>query len=196
MPTPRAHALGLDDRPYLLCLGRVDDGKGARLLAECFAQYKHRRGGPLRLVFAGPVVNELPPHPDIVHRRRRRRDREVGPAPRCAGARVAERVRVVLDRADGGVVRRNSRARQPPLRGHPRSCRAVPAAASPSAATPSSKSSSIASPRRRPLRTALGRAGQRFVDGRYRWNDVIDRYATFVERSWRPSAGRHMYARK
>jgi len=59
-------ALGLDDRPYLLCLGRVDDGKGARLLAECFARYKERRGGDLRLVFAGPVANQPPPHPDVV----------------------------------------------------------------------------------------------------------------------------------
>ncbi len=55
-----------DDRPYLLCLGRVDDGKGARLLAECFAHYKSRRGGPLRLVFAGPVLNVPPAHPDIL----------------------------------------------------------------------------------------------------------------------------------
>ena len=31
------------------------------------------------------------------------------------------------------------------------------------------------------LRAALGRAGQRFVDGHYRWTDVIDRYATFVQ---------------
>ena len=58
--------VGLDDRPFLLCLGRVDDGKGARLLAECFAQYKERRAGPLALVFAGPVVNAPPAHPDII----------------------------------------------------------------------------------------------------------------------------------
>ncbi len=34
-----------------------------------------------------------------------------------------------------------------------------------------------ASPR---LRAALGRAGQAYVDGHYRWDDVIDRYAAFV----------------
>src|SRR6202035_2634289 len=43
---------GLDDNPYLLCLGRVDDGKGALMLAKFFAAYKRRRPGPLRLVFA------------------------------------------------------------------------------------------------------------------------------------------------
>lgn len=61
-----AAALELADRPYLLCLGRVDDGKGARLLAESFARYKARRGGPLRLVFAGPVVHTPSAHRDIV----------------------------------------------------------------------------------------------------------------------------------
>lgn len=53
-------------RPYLLCLGRVDRGKGSDLLARYFAEYKARRPGPLALVFAGPVVHAPPPHPDIV----------------------------------------------------------------------------------------------------------------------------------
>jgi glycosyltransferase involved in cell wall biosynthesis len=58
-------ACGLGDRPFLLCLGRVDDGKGARVLAACFARYKERHPGPLALVFAGPVVNAPVPHPDV-----------------------------------------------------------------------------------------------------------------------------------
>lgn len=53
------------DRPFLLCLGRVDDGKGSGLLARYFAEYKARRPGPLSLVFAGPVVQQPPAHPDI-----------------------------------------------------------------------------------------------------------------------------------
>lgn len=53
------------DRPFLLCLGRVDDGKGAGLLARYFAEYKARRPGPLSLVFAGPVVQQPSAHPDI-----------------------------------------------------------------------------------------------------------------------------------
>ena len=54
--------------PYLLCLGRVDDGKGAQLLAECFARYKERRPDRSRLVLAGPVVHAPPRAPR--HRRR------------------------------------------------------------------------------------------------------------------------------
>ncbi len=51
--------------PYLLCLGRVDDHKGARLLATLFSAYKERHPGPLRLVFAGPVVDSPADHPEI-----------------------------------------------------------------------------------------------------------------------------------
>ena len=59
-------ALGVGDRPFLLCLGRVDEGKGSDVLAGCFAAYKRRRPGPLMLVFAGPVKDRTPPHRDIV----------------------------------------------------------------------------------------------------------------------------------
>jgi len=57
---------GLGERPYLLCLGRVDDGKGASTLGRFFAAYKRRRPGPLVLAFAGPVVHRLEAHPDVV----------------------------------------------------------------------------------------------------------------------------------
>lgn len=65
-PQAATRAVGCDGRPFLLCLGRVDDGKGARLLAECFVRYQARRSSPLRLVFAGPIVQAPPSHPDIV----------------------------------------------------------------------------------------------------------------------------------
>ncbi|MGI8683737.1 MAG: glycosyltransferase family 4 protein [Acidimicrobiales bacterium] len=54
-----------EDEPFLLCLGRVDDGKGTGLLARFFAVYKDRRPGPLKLVLAGPVADPPPAHPDI-----------------------------------------------------------------------------------------------------------------------------------
>jgi len=57
---------GIGGRPYLLCLGRVDEGKGTAVLATFFAAYKRRHPGPLALVFAGPVVHAPAPHPDIV----------------------------------------------------------------------------------------------------------------------------------
>ena len=55
-----------ENEPFLLCVGRVDDGKGTGVLARFFAAYKRRRPGPLKLVLAGPVLDRPPAHPDIV----------------------------------------------------------------------------------------------------------------------------------
>lgn len=65
-PAAARDVLGVGDRPYVLCLGRVDDGKGSRLLARWFAAYKERHPGDLALVFVGPVVDPPPAHPDVV----------------------------------------------------------------------------------------------------------------------------------
>jgi glycosyltransferase involved in cell wall biosynthesis len=64
-PDVAAAALGIAD-PYLLCLGRVDDGKGAALLARLFAEYAGRHNDGLRLVFAGQLVDRPPVHDRIV----------------------------------------------------------------------------------------------------------------------------------
>lgn len=60
------HLLGIGDRPFVICLGRVEDGKGSNALARSFALYKERHPGPLALVFAGPIADVQPDHPDIV----------------------------------------------------------------------------------------------------------------------------------
>jgi glycosyltransferase involved in cell wall biosynthesis len=57
---------GLGDRPYLVCLGRVEAAKGTSLLAGAFAAYKERRPGPLALVLAGSIVDPPPAHPDVI----------------------------------------------------------------------------------------------------------------------------------
>ena len=64
--TTAGDQFGLAGRPYLCCLGRVDDGKGTGMLARFFAAYKARHPGPLALALLGPVVDPPPPHPDIV----------------------------------------------------------------------------------------------------------------------------------
>lgn len=59
-------ALGLGDRPYLVCVGRVDNAKGCGVLGQFFAEYKRRHPGPLALALLGQVVEPPPAHPDIV----------------------------------------------------------------------------------------------------------------------------------
>jgi glycosyltransferase involved in cell wall biosynthesis len=58
-------ALGLGDRPFLVCVGRVDRTKGSDLLVRYFCEYKRRNPGPLALVLLGQVVNPPEPRDDI-----------------------------------------------------------------------------------------------------------------------------------
>jgi glycosyltransferase involved in cell wall biosynthesis len=58
--------LGLGDRPYLICVGRVDDRKGSAMLDTFFRRYKEHRPGPLALALVGRVRSTIEVHPDIV----------------------------------------------------------------------------------------------------------------------------------
>ena len=57
-------ALDLGDEPFIVCLGRVDAGKGVHDLVERFARFRERRGAG-RLVIAGPVVDAPPATPGV-----------------------------------------------------------------------------------------------------------------------------------
>jgi glycosyltransferase involved in cell wall biosynthesis len=59
-------AFGVEDVPYLVCIGRVDDQKGTGMLWRFFRAYKQRHPGPLRLVFVGQVVDAPEASDDIV----------------------------------------------------------------------------------------------------------------------------------
>ncbi len=57
---------GLGDRPYLVCVGRVEAGKGSDELVQFFEAYKDRNPGPLALVLVGPAGDHRD-HPDILY---------------------------------------------------------------------------------------------------------------------------------
>ncbi len=63
---PGGEILGIGDRPYLVSVGRVDEMKGSKALAAFFREYKRLYPGPLALALVGPVSVELPDHPDVV----------------------------------------------------------------------------------------------------------------------------------
>jgi glycosyltransferase involved in cell wall biosynthesis len=61
-----AEVLGTGDRPYVVCVGRVDEQKGAVMLANFFIEYKRRHPSDLVLAFVGPHSSALPESDDIV----------------------------------------------------------------------------------------------------------------------------------
>lgn len=65
---PSAHGpvAALAERPYFVCVGRIDPGKGTLELVEWFARYKQARPGPLALVLVGDRANDVPPHLDVI----------------------------------------------------------------------------------------------------------------------------------
>ena len=70
-PTPSDPAdfrarFGLGDRPYIVCVGRTDPGKGSVELFNFFSAYKDRHPGPLTLVYVGEEVYQLPRRSDVV----------------------------------------------------------------------------------------------------------------------------------
>ncbi|MEM9467313.1 MAG: glycosyltransferase family 4 protein [Actinomycetota bacterium] len=63
-PAAARAALGLGDEPFVVCLGRVDAGKGVHDLVERFRRFREQRGSG-RLVLAGPVVDAPPATPGV-----------------------------------------------------------------------------------------------------------------------------------
>jgi glycosyltransferase involved in cell wall biosynthesis len=57
---------GLGEDPYVVCVGRIDPGKGIPEVSHQFVRFKSRHPGPLRLVLVGEEVQPIPAHPEIV----------------------------------------------------------------------------------------------------------------------------------
>lgn len=181
-PDAARSALGLDDRPYLLCIGRVDDGKGTRTLAEFFAAFRGRHPElALQLVLAGPVVHEPPAHPDVV---------VTGPVDEAVkwgllrGALLLvnpsafEAFSIVLIEAWSAGVPVLVNARCPATSEHvQRSGGGL--AFDGYAAFDAALAALVDHPGRR---HALAAGGRAYVDAFYRWPAIIERYGAFLER--------------
>jgi len=179
-PAAFRQAHGLGDRPYLLFVGRVDPGKGSLELYEFFLAYKKRRPGPLALAIVGDPVTTLPPHPDVVMAGfvpdEMRRSAMAG-ALALAQPSYFESFSMVLTEAWA--------QRRPALvQGH---CEVLVGQA---------RRSGGAVPYRgfaefeaavdmmvddEGLRESLGRAGRSYVERRYHWDRVLDRYQRLLD---------------
>jgi glycosyltransferase involved in cell wall biosynthesis len=171
--------VGVDERPFLLCLGRVDDGKGVRVLGDSFTVYKERRPGPLKLVFAGPVVHRPVSHPDIVVAGAVDEDVKWG-LLRGATALVSpsafESFSIVLMEAWTVGTPAMVNARCGVTSEHARRSRgALEFAGYAEFEVALDRLMGSAD-----LRARLGQAGREYVDRHYRWSDVTERYGAFL----------------
>jgi glycosyltransferase involved in cell wall biosynthesis len=64
-PDRTRRELDLGDGPFVLCLGRLDRGKGVHDLVRWYSRSRSRLGGT-RLVLAGPVIHRPPPTDGVV----------------------------------------------------------------------------------------------------------------------------------
>jgi glycosyltransferase involved in cell wall biosynthesis len=172
-------AVGLDDTPYLLCLGRVDDGKGAHLLAELFARYRERRPAPLKLVLAGPVVHAPRTHPDIIVTGTVDEPTKWGllrGALALASPSAFESFSIVLMESwtVGTPVLVNARC-EVTTEHVARSKGGISFGTYAEFEVAVDRLVGDAA-----LRTALGGFGRSYVEANYRWPDVIDRYTNFL----------------
>jgi len=168
------------DDPYLVCLGRVDGHKGTTLLAGYFARYKERRGGPLRLVLAGPVVDAPAPHPDIDL---------LGPVSDADKWALLGGAAALVSpspwEAFSLVVAESWSARTPVLVNAGCGATVEHCRRSGGGLTFGGYGEFEVAVDRlvhdHALARQLGDRGRAYVDARFRWPVVVDRYATFVE---------------
>lgn len=173
-------AYGLGNRPYLLYMGRVDPHKGSDELFGFYLAYRRRHGDELALVVLGDPIKPLPFYPDVVMTGFVSEERRAGalagalalvvPSPfesfsmALTEAWAARRPALVQGASEvlAGQAMRSQGAIA--YRGYAQFEAAVEAL--------------MASPE---LCMVLGRAGRAYVEERYRWDVVLDRYERQLE---------------
>ncbi|HEY5170610.1 MAG TPA: glycosyltransferase family 4 protein [Acidimicrobiia bacterium] len=183
-----AYALG--DKPYLLYVGRVDEGKGALALVDFFVAYKDRHPtDDLVLVLVGDALLQIPERDDIVVTGFvdiQTRDDALGGALALAQPSFFESFSMILTEAFAFARPALVQGRCEVLAGHARrSNGAVPYDSF------AEFECALEMFRDDPARAdAMGAAGRAYVEREYTWDAVLDRYEALLERTAqaRPSA--------
>ena len=182
-------AFELDERPYLLFVGRVDPAKGSEEVVTFFTAYKGRNPGPLALAIVGDPVRPLDPHPDVIVTgfvEEALKQSALAGALALVQPSYFESFSMILSEAWAhrkpalvqghcevleGQCRRSGGGI--PYRGFPEFEVAVDLLVEDGA-----------------LRERLGRAGRQFVEERYAWEAVLDRYERLITMALRAEPSR------
>ncbi len=175
-----ADVLHLGGRPYLCCLGRVDDRKGSTLLATFFAAYKQRRPGPLALAMVGPITALPPAHPDLVV------TGPVADATKWAILRGATALVSPSPHESFSLVLMEAWSEKKPVLVNAVCPPTVEHCAASGGGLwfggyPAFEGAVDRLVGDAELRRELGERGRRYVDANYRWPVIIERYASFLE---------------
>jgi glycosyltransferase involved in cell wall biosynthesis len=173
-------AHGLEDRPYILCVGRVDEGKGAFLLAKYFVEYKRRHPGPLAVVFVGPDVQQLPKHDDVIVTGPVSEEHKWGALRGCEVlVQPSPFEAFSLALLEGWAAGKPTMVNAACLatREHAEACHG---------GIPFDGFGTFEAGLHRLLHdgglaSKMATAGKRYVDARFRWPDLIERYGRFLE---------------
>lgn len=173
-------AYDLDD-PYLVCVGRFDPAKGSDDLYAMFTTYKQRNPGPLKLVFVGEPIKPVEPHPDVIVTgfvERQLRDDALAGAVASVHPSYFESFSMALAEAWALSKPAIVNGRCEVFAGQARrSGGAIPydRFAEFENAVDMVTGDEV-------LQKRLGNAGRAYVESRYRWEDVMARYETLLER--------------
>ena len=175
------HGLSADD-PYLLFIGRIDPSKGAFELLDYFRTLKVRHPGPLRLVFLGEGVHPIEGQDDMVVTgfvdEQTKRDAIDGSVAVVVPS-FFESLSMAL--IEAWIQRRPAlvQGRCAVLAGQAaRSGGAIPYSGFAEFEAAVELVSSAPG-----LADALAAAGRSYVEHRYRWDLVLDRYENLLERT-------------
>jgi glycosyltransferase involved in cell wall biosynthesis len=171
---------GLSDLPYLVCVGRIEPGKGSAELVDFFAAYRRRHAQPLKLLMVGEEVHRLPRHPDVVMAGfvdDATRDAAILGATALVQPSYFESFSMSLVQAWAAGVPALVQSHSAVLRGHcRRSGGGIPYRGY--AEFEVALERLLAD---QGLREHMGEAGREYVNARFAWPAVIDRYSELLE---------------